>query len=229
MDDRLTSDNISALEKVLHYDFKNRVLAEVAIVHPGLQKNISSRRFEKMEFLGDRVLGLSLADYLYHRFSEESEGELAVRIATLAGTDFLIELAKKTKIIDYFRIPKDFYVSSHKNSSAIADMMEAVFGAIFLDSNFQTVQNIILNTYGDDITKVMYKQKDAKTRLQEFVQAKTQKLPLYRLLKIVGEEHNPVFEIEVRACDKCAVGQGNSKKNAEHNAAEKLLKMLGKD
>lgn len=220
---------IQKIEKIIEYEFNNKRLLESAVVHPGLEKNSSSEDFEKLEFLGDRVLGLSLSDFLYHRFPEETEGELAVRIATLAGTDFLIGLAKKTKIINCFQIPKDFYISSHKNSSAIADMMEATFGAVFLDSNFKPAQNVILNIYKNDIEKVIYKEKDAKTQLQEIAQAKTKKLPLYRLIKMVGETHNPVFEIEVNACGKKTIGYGNSKKNAEHDAAEKLLKILKND
>lgn len=221
-----TTEDIQEIEKIIGYTFNNKKLLESAVVHPGLEKNLSSKDFEKLEFLGDRVLGLSLSDLLYHRFPEETEGELAVRIATLAGTDFLIELAKKTKIINYFKIPKDFYISSHKNSSAIADMMEATFGAVFLDADFKSAQNIVLNIYKNDIEKVIYKEKDAKTQLQEIAQAKTKTLPLYRLIKMVGEIHNPVFEMEVNACGKTAIGHGNSKKNAEHDAAEQLLKIL---
>lgn len=223
----MTDKNISSIENLLGYKFKNKEFLQIAITHPGANRNISSRRFEKLEFLGDRVLGLSLSDFLYRRFPEETEGELAVRIATLAGTDFLIELAKKTKIIEYFKIPKDFYISSHKNSSSIADMFEAVLGAIFLDSDFKSAQNIVLKIYKDDIEKVIYKEKDPKTKLQEVTQAYTSQLPVYRMLKTVGEAHNPIFEIEVSACEKTAVGQGNSKRMAEHDAAEKLLKILG--
>ena len=218
--------SISSIENLLGYKFKNEEFLQIAITHPGAKRNISSKKFEKLEFLGDRVLGLSLSDFLYRRFPEETEGELAVRIATLAGTDFLIELAKKTKIIEHFKIPKDFYVSSHKNSSSIADMVEAIFGAIFLDSDFKSAQDIVLKAYKNDIDKVIYKEKDSKTKLQEITQARTSQLPVYRLLKTVGEVHNPIFEIEVSACKKTAIGQGNSKKMAEHDAAEKLLKVL---
>lgn len=214
------------IENILGYHFKNPEYIAIATTHPGTCQAVSSKKFEKLEFLGDRVLGLSLSDFLYRRFPSESEGELAVRIATLAGTDFLIDLAKKSKLIGCFKTPKDFYVSSHKNSSSIADMMEAVFGAVFLDSDFKTAQHTVLGLYKDDIEKVIYKQKDAKTRLQEVVQARSNKLPVYRLLKTVGEVHNPIFEMEVSACGKSAVGHGNSKRTAEHDAAENLLKIL---
>lgn len=218
--------NIGNIEQILGYNFKNTERIEIAITHPGTHQAVSSKKFEKLEFLGDRVLGLSLSDFLYRRFPNESEGELAVRIATLAGTDFLIELAKKTKLIECFKVPKDFYISSHKNSSSIADMVEAVFGAVFLDSDFKTAQNVVLGLYKDDVEKIIYKQKDAKTRLQEAVQACSPELPTYRLVKTVGEVHNPIFEMEVSACGKSAIGQGSSKRTAEHDAAEHLLKIL---
>lgn len=217
---------MDSVEEVLGYKFKNMDHIGIATTHPGTHQAVSSKKFEKLEFLGDRVLGLSLSDFLYRRFPNESEGELAVRIATLAGTDFLIDLAKRTRLITFFKIPKDFYVSIHKNSSSIADMVEAVFGAVFLDSDFKTAQDVILELYRSDIEKVVYKQKDAKTRLQEAVQANSSELPVYRLIKTVGEVHNPIFEMEVSACGKSAVGQGSSKKTAEHDAAENLLKAL---
>ena len=223
-----SDSNIAALEKIIGYHFKNKKDISVAVTHPGLKKSNkeSAKKFERLEFLGDRVLGLSLAALLYGEFQEDSEGELAVRMATLAGTDFLIQLAKQTKIIDCFSIPRDFFVSLNKTSSSIADMMEAVFGSIYLDSDFETVVAIIKKLWSNDINKVVYKEKDSKTQLQEIVQGKSQGLPIYRLIKMSGEAHDPVFEVEVVACQKTAIGYGNSKKNAEHDAAQKMILKL---
>ncbi|MDR2794922.1 MAG: hypothetical protein LBB12_04035 [Holosporaceae bacterium] len=221
-------DNVLKLQDIIGYKFISHDMISVALSHPGRKKHEKdfSRKFEKLEFLGDRVLGLSLVDFMYNNFSYDSEGELAIRIASLAGTDFLIKLAKKTKIIDCFSIPRDFFVSLNKNSSSIADMMEAVFGAIFLDSNFETAQKIIVNLWGNDIYRGIHKTKDAKTRLQELVQAKNSELPSYRMIKMAGEPHDPIFEIEVSACGKSSIGYGGSKKNAEHDAAEKMVEIL---
>ncbi|MDR2682121.1 MAG: ribonuclease III [Holosporaceae bacterium] len=221
-------DNVLKLQDIIGYKFTAYDMISVALSHPGKKKHGKdfSRRFEKLEFLGDRVLGLSLADFVYNNFPNDSEGELALRIASLAGTDFLIKLAKKTKIIDCFSIPKDFFVSLNKNSSSIADMMEAVFGAIFLDSNFETAKKIIVNLCGNDIYRVVHKTKDAKTRLQELAQAKNSELPSYRMIKMTGEPHDPIFEIEVSACGKSSIGYGVSKRNAEHDAAEKMMEIL---
>lgn len=221
-------ENLTHLEKILGYKFKNAETACTAIRHPGLKKHDKNfaRKFEKLEFLGDRVLGLSLTTLLYENCGEDSEGDLAVRIATLAGTDFLIELAKKTGIIKCFSIPKDFFVSINKTSSSIADMMEAVFAAIYLDSNFDTTKNVIKKLWSDDLDKVVYKEKDAKSQLQELFQAQGKSLPTYRLIKMTGEAHDPIFEVEVTADAFSAIGYGNTKKSAEHDAAGRLIAQL---
>lgn len=218
--------DLEKLQKILNYHFKDSNLVLNAIVHPGLKKKHQRSQFETLEFLGDRVLGLSLADMLFRKFGHGKEGELAVRMAALAGTEFLIELAKRTEIISCFSIPKDFFVSHNKTSSAIADMMEAVFAAIYLDSDFSTVKNIISELWSNDISKVVYKKKDPKSLLQEVVQAKGGGLPVYRLVKMTGAAHDPVFEIEVHANNFSTLGYGNSKKMAEHDAAEKMLKKI---
>lgn len=223
-----TSFNLNKLEEIIEYEFDDDSLVLVALSHPGVQKREKecSKHFEKLEFLGDRVLGLSLASLLYETFPKESEGDLAVRMSTLAGTDFLISLAKNKKIIDCFNMPIDFFISTSKTSSSIADMMEAVFGAIFLDSDFKSVKKVIQKLFVDDIDKIIYKRKDSKTRLQELTQSKGIELPVYRLLQMRGASHNPIFEIEVIVCEITEIGTGNSKKTAEHDAATKILNVL---
>ena len=223
-------ENLSRLENIIGYKFSNQENISVAIVHPGFKKfdRSFSKNFERLEFLGDRVLGLSLASLIYSRFLRETEGDLAVRMSVLAGTDFLIDLAKKTKLIECYSYPKDLFVSKNKNSSSIADMMEAVLGAVFLDSDFEEARKVVVKLWNSDIDKIIYKKKDAKTRLQEIVQSRTDQLPNYRLIKMTGEDHDPIFEMEVSACGFSASGFGNSKKNAEHDAAEKLIEKLSK-
>lgn len=217
--------DLSGLEEIIGYHFKDTKNIQTALVHPGSLKTSrpSSKEFERLEFLGDRVLGLSLAGLIYEKFPNESEGELAIRIASLAGTDFLIELAKKKKLIHFFIVPQDMFLSKNKTSSSIADMMEAIVGSVFLDGGFERAQRLIADLWGEDLDKVVYKKKDPKTRLQEFAQKGGGDLPVYRLVKMTGEAHDPVFEMEVSACGETAHGFGNSKKDAEHDAAEKLV------
>lgn len=223
-------ENLSKVEAIIGYKFKDKNMVSIAIVHPGARKfdKNYSRSFEKLEFLGDKVLGLSLSSLIFAKFQEDSEGDLSVRISTLAGTDFLINLAKKTKLISCFSYPKDLFVSKNKTSSSIADMVEAVLGSVFLDSDFTTVRDIVARLWDSDIDKVVYKEKDPKTRLQEIVQCKSGNLPVYRLVKMSGEAHDPIFEMEVSAEGVSATGFGNSKKSAEHDAAEKLIAKLDK-
>jgi len=221
-------NSVENLEKILNYKFANNKDVLVAIQHPGFKKadKLFTRHFERLEFLGDRVLGLSIASLMYKRSPNEKEGDLAVRMSVLAGTEFLIDLAKKTKMIHCFSIPKDLFISKNKNSAAIADMVEAVFASIFLDGGFEKAKAVIYRLWEKEVDKVIYKEKDSKTRLQEFVQSKTKQLPVYRLLKMSGKAHDPIFEMEVSACDQKAEGYGNSKKSAESDAAEKLLQKL---
>ncbi len=222
--------NVEKVEKITGYQFKNRDNIEVAIVHPGTNKTekdkLLSKQFERLEFLGDRVLGLALSYLIFRKYEDESEGELAIRIASLAGTEFLIETAKRTKLIECFTYPKDLFVSKNKTSSSIADMVEAVIGSVFIDSTFKEAMHVVERLWGDDLNKVIYKKKDAKTRLQEISQSQSEELPFYRLIKMSGEAHDPVFEVEVSACGGSASGFGNSKKSAEHDAAEKLIQKL---
>ena len=117
----------------------------------------------------------------------------------------------------------DYFLSKNKTSSSIADMMEAIVGSVFLDGGFERAQRLIADLWGEDLDKVVYKKKDPKTRLQEFAQKGGGDLPVYRLVKMTGEAHDPVFEMEVSACGETAHGFGNSKKDAEHDAAEKLV------
>jgi ribonuclease-3 len=221
-------DSICKLQELISYEFKSKDNISIAIFHPGLHRNDSdfSKKFEKLEFLGDRVLGLSIADIMYHEFKDDEESDLAIRIAKFASTDFLVNLAKKTGIIECFFVPSSFFISESRTPSSIADMLEAVFGAIFLDSGFITTQKVISNLWKDDIHGVEYKEKDAKTRLQEIAQSESFALPIYRVLKMTGEDHDPVFEIEVTVCGKSSIGFGSSKKNAERDAAKKMLDVL---
>lgn len=221
-------DNKLRVQQILDYSFKDESLLLTAIVHPGTKQcdREYAKQFERLEFLGDRVLGLSVSTCLCELFPKENEGDIAVRFAYLTGTDCLIDLAKKSYIFECFIFPSDFFISMHKNSSSIADMMEATFGAIYLDAGFDVAKTVIANLYGDNMQTFNHKIKDHKSSLQELVQSRVSELPAYRMLKMDGKAHDPVFEIEVRVGDHKTIGYGNSKKSAEQDAAESMMRIL---
>ncbi|MDR2723843.1 MAG: ribonuclease III [Holosporaceae bacterium] len=226
----VTPESVKKLQNIIGYEFKNIDLIAIALIHPGLRKKSCncSKDFERLEFLGDRVLGLALADFLYKKFPSEDEGGLARKIAIWGGTDFLIDLAKKIKIIDCFSMPKDFFISINKNSASIADMMEAILGSIFLDSDFKRVMEIVVKLWENNINEAEVEEKDPKSRLQEMTQSKVQGLPSYSMIKMMGVAHDPIFEVEAKACGETTTGYGISKRNAECDAAAKLIKKLEK-
>jgi ribonuclease-3 len=226
----LPPESVAKLQEIIGYEFKNADMLLNALCHPGSHKSNKklAHIFERLEFLGDRVLGLALSDFLYKKFPLDTNADLAVRISSLAGTNFLIEIVQKTQLLECLSLPKDFFVSGKKVPSAIADMLEAIVGAVFLDSNFETAQKVIVSLWGKNLTSIFHKEKDSKTQLQEMLQSRSEELPVYKLLEIAGEPHDPLFKVEITTSNISAIGKGHSKKNAEHDAAGKVIKKLKK-
>lgn len=213
---------LSSIEKILQYEFCKKSDIHAAIIHPGLTKQKDHLlHFERLEFLGDRVLGFIIAKTLYNT-TNYCDGELAIGLAKMTSTNSLIQALKKTKIIDHLYFPHDFYISESKTSSGIADMCEAILGAIFLDSNIDIAGKFIENTFIIDsaITK------DYKSTLQEYAQKIKAGLPVYEVINITGDQHDPIFEICVRVGENSAHGFGENKKKAQQNAAQNLCKEL---
>ena len=205
----------------LNYEFKNKQLLELALTQSGAN---SVQNNERLEFIGDRVLGLSVAGLLYEMYPNESEGELARRHAMLVSTETLGNVARQ---LGLDRQIKHGHMTAGRIVHIMADAMEAVFGAIYLDSGFETAKNVIVDIWRELAAADVTAPKDPKTALQEFVQqADNGNLPVYEFLETTGASHNPVFNVRVCAMGKTAQGQGTSKKAATIDAAEKLLKVL---
>jgi len=205
----------------LNYKFKDESLLTLALTQSGID---SKHNNERLEFIGDRVLGLSVAKLLYDMYPNDDEGGLARRHATLVSTETLSMVAKQ---IDIEKDIRHGHMTGGKINHILANATEAILGAIFLDSNFETVQNIIVNIWTDLAAAETVAPKDAKTALQEFVQKNTNgELPVYEYHEPTGASHNPEFSVTVTALNKSATGTGSSKKNASLDAAEKLLKIL---
>jgi len=206
----------------LDYKFKDKSLLDLALTHRGVNTEHNN---ERLEFVGDRVLGLTVAGLLYDMFPNENEGQLARRFAFLVSTETLADVA-----IDLGLDKKLHHgnITAGRIRHTMANTMEAVLGAIYFDAGFETVRDIILGIWRELAAAEPVAPKDAKTTLQELVQKRNPggELPKYEFLEQKGPVHNPTFVVSVTALGQSANGTGTSKKTASLNAAEELLKKL---
>tara|TARA_B100001057_G_scaffold406404_1_gene419764 strand:+ start:518 stop:1186 length:669 start_codon:yes stop_codon:yes gene_type:complete len=209
-------DHIS-LEKKLKISFKNKNLLIKSLTHKSFDKENNN---EKVEFLGDRVLGLVIAKKLLEIYPNEKEGILDKKFASLVNKNTCLEISKKLELQKYVLTFNVKNKKSNIENKVLADCCEALIGAIYLDKGFQTVEKIILNLWKKHIKESVITQIDAKTKLQEFSLKKYKKLPIYKLISNTGPRHKPLFKVAVKLIDtKFFTAEGNSKKDAEQNAA----------
>jgi ribonuclease-3 len=207
--------------KKFNYDFKDPGILDLALTQSGAD---AVNNNERLEFVGDRVLGLAVATLLFEMFPNESEGELARRHAALVSTETLSHVALEFGLDKKVRRG---HMTGGRLKHILANAMEAVLGAIYLDGGFPAAQAFIADLWHDIAAADLVAPKDPKTALQEFVQKKDcGALPTYEYLEPVGASHNPVFNVSVTALGQSATGQGSSKKTASIAAAEALLKIL---
>ena len=205
----------------LNYEFKNKELLQLALTQSGIDAKHNN---ERLEFIGDRVLGLSVAVMLYEMYPDDDEGSLARRHAFLVSTKALAEIAKQ---IEIERDLHHGHMTGGKINHVLANATEAILGAIFLDSGFESAQKIVIELWHDIAASEIVAPKDAKTALQEYVQKHGNGvLPTYEYDTPTGATHNPTFTATVTALGKSASGTGTSKKSAGINAAAELLKIL---
>ena len=209
--------NYQNLEKKIKISFKNKSLLEKSLTHKSYDKKNNN---EKIEFLGDRVLGLVMAKKLLEIYPNEKEGILDKKFASLVNKKTCLEIAKKIELDKYILT---FNLRNKKNlieDKVLSDSCEALIGSIYLDQGFQVVEKVILNLWSDHIKKSIVTHIDAKTKLQEFSLKKFKKLPVYKVISNTGPKHKPLFKVGVKLHDtKFYVSQGKSKKDAEQNAA----------
>jgi len=211
------------LQNILQYQFKNIKLLQQALTHSSITGN-EHRNYERLEFLGDRVLGMTMAHLLYNRFPNDREGALAQRHVKLVCAEAVADVVKKLHIDDYI-IAKDKETAQRTN--VLGDIGEAIIGAIYIDSDIEQAIAFVERNWEYMINEAGA-QKDYKTRLQEYFHAQKLPLPTYELVAKDGTEHEPVFTIRVALNEKTfAFGKGKNKKQAEQCAAEELLKMIG--
>ena len=214
----------NSLEKKIKVNFKNKSLLEKSLTHKSFDKD---RNNEKVEFLGDRVLGLVIAKKLLEIYPNEKEGILDKKYASLVNKKTCLEIAKNINLQKYILT---FNVKNKNNvieDKVLADCCEALIGSIYLDKGFQVVEKVILNLWSNNIKNSVVTQIDAKTKLQEFSLKKFKKLPFYKLISNTGPRHKPLFKVGVKLLNsKMFIAEGKSKKDAEQNAAIICLKNI---
>ncbi len=205
----------------LNYTFKNPNLLELALTQSGAD---GAHNNERLEFIGDRVLGLTVAALLYEMYPTEHEGELARRHAMLVSTETLASVADKLNLAPHIR---HGHMTGGRIRHIMANAMEAIFGAIFIDGGFDAARAVILSHWCELAAADAVAPKDVKTALQELVQKNGDgALPVYEFLEQTGASHSPVFRVRVTAMGHTATATGPSKKVASINAADALLKIL---
>ena len=217
--------SVKDLEQNIKYYFKNKDLLHQALTHKSSNNTDNN---EKLEFLGDRVLGLVISIKLLDKFPDEKEGIIDKKFANLVNKKTCTEIAKQLNLKKYI-----YLGSAHKNlerssEKIIGDCLEAIIGGIYLDGGFKASEKFILNFWEIYINKSIITLIDSKTKLQEFSLKRFKKLPKYIFFRKTGPQHKPIFKTEVEITgSKRITGIGSSKKNAQQNAAEKLIKILG--
>ena len=205
------------LEKKINLKFKDKKLLIKCLTHKSFDKINNN---EKIEFLGDRVLGLIIAKKLLEIYPDEKEGILDKKFASLVNKKTCLQIAKDINIEKYILTfnPKNKKVKIE--DKIVADCCEALIGAVYLDKGFAIVENFILNLWKENIKKSIITQVDAKTKLQEYSLEKFKKLPTYKVVSNTGPRHKPVFKVGAKLPNsKFYVAEGASKKDAEQNAA----------
>ena len=209
------------LEKKLKLKFVDQKLFIKCLTHKSFD---SKNNNEKIEFLGDRVLGLIIAKKLLELYPEEKEGILDKKFASLVNKRKCLEIAKKIELEKYILIlnPKNKKITIE--DKIVADCLEALIGAIYLDKGLNFTEKFILDQWSDHITASVVTQIDAKTKLQEHSLRFFKVLPSYKLISNTGPRHKPLFKVSVKLKNtKSFIAQGTSKKDAEQNAASLCL------
>ena len=223
-------DRYARLSQRLGYQFSNVELLQQALTH----RSAAKQHNERLEFLGDAVLGMVVAQALFKRFPTVPEGKLTRMRSTLVKGDTLAELGREADVGELLKLgPGELKSGGHRRSSIIADAMEAILGAIYLEAGLDTTAEVILRLWQSRIDKLDPTEhpKDAKTRLQEFLQSRKLPLPVYEVVDISGKDHDQTFVVhcQIESLGKPMKGTGTSRRKAEQQAARNALEKLDND
>ena len=216
--------NYQSLEKKINIKFKDTNLLIQSLTHKSYN---SLKNNEKIEFLGDRVLGLVIAKKLLEIYPDEKEGILDKKFASLVNKRTCLEIAKNINLEKHILTFNPNNKKIKIEDKIISDCCEALIGALYLDKGFNITEKIILNLWKNNIKKSVVTQIDAKTKLQELALKNFKKLPIYKLISNTGPRHKPLFKVGVKLPNtKYFISLGKSKKDAEQNAAIECLKSI---
>jgi ribonuclease-3 len=221
---------LDGLSRALGYSFSDPQLLQAAITH----RSAGSQNNERLEFLGDAVLGFIIAEWLFEQFPKATEGQLSRLRATLVKRATLAEIARQLSLGDYLRLGSgELKSGGFRRDSILADAMEAILGAIVLDSasGLEQCRACIHRLFASKVGELSPGEelKDPKTRLQELLQSRKLDLPAYDVVEVTGKAHHQRFAVECRveAMQQCARGEGSSRRRAEQAAAKAMLDQLG--
>lgn len=219
---------LAKLEQKLGYQFTDQRLLEQALTH----RSCKGQHNERLEFLGDAVLGLVIAQALFQSYPKTREGDLTRMRASLVKGVTLAEIAKELEIASHLRLgPGELKSGGSRRESIQADAVEAVLGAIYLDAGLDACRDRILHWFGSRLATIEPGvQKDSKTRLQEYLQGRRLALPQYEVIEILGEAHDQTFTVRCTVTGFAAVtASGSSRRKAEQDCALQILEQLNHD
>lgn len=220
-------NELESIQKRLGYQFQTPAFLETALTHRSANKS----HYERMEFLGDAVLNLVISSQLYQVFPQASEGDLSRLRAHLVKGESLSTIAAELALGEFLRLGSgELKSGGYRRKSILADVMESIIGAIYLDAGYPAAQEFILRIFADKIAMVgeVKNLKDPKTRLQELLQARSLPLPEYDVVNTSGQAHNQHFEVSCRVSllESPVIGSGSSRRKAEQAAAEQVLELI---
>lgn len=222
----MNADKLCALTG---YQFKQTELLEQALTHRSYSRQLNN---ERLEFLGDSILNLIISNHIYQRFESADEGDLSRIRASLVKEETLAQVARQIELGDFIHLGGgELKSGGFRRASILSDALEALIGAIYLDSDYAQTEAAVLHLYREQLQNVDAgaNLRDPKTRLQEYLQANKNSLPSYQVEQITGKSHDQVFTVKCQLADldMQSSGKGSSRKKAEQQAAQKILSKLG--
>ena len=220
--------NLENLEDIINYNFKDKSILIQSLTHPS-SENSKFSNMERLEFLGDRVLGLVISEAIYFKFSLLKEGELSNYYNYLVQRSTCVQIAKKINLENFIIFGKSEFSKDGLKDSILSNIIEALIGAILIDSNYETAKLIVLNLWNDLINDESIDQNilNPKSELQEILLSLKKDLPDYKVLSISGKDHNPEFTVSLSINGHNTVSaKGRTKQDAEKNAAKEMLKFI---